>query len=129
MPMSKDRSLLIPWLMTLVAAARAHGLQILDGVFNDFADGAGLENECGQGVAMGMDGKTLIDPAQIATTNRLFAPDSNAIKQAEAIVAAFDDPRHAGAGVVQVAGQMVERLHLDMAKKLLARSARLASRG
>lgn len=128
MPMSKDRTLLTPWLMTLVAAAKAYGLQILDGVFNDFSDSAGLENECRQGLAMGMDGKTLIHPSQIAITNRLFAPSPEAIEQAEAIVAAFDEPGNAGAGVVQVQGQMVERLHLEMAQQLLARAVRLADR-
>lgn len=128
MPMSKDRTLLTPWLMTLVAAAKAYGLQILDGVFNDFSDSAGLENECRQGLAMGMDGKTLIHPSQIAITNRLFAPSPEAIEQAEAIVAAFDEPDNAGAGVVQVQGQMVERLHLEMAQQLLARAVRLADR-
>lgn len=128
MPMSKDRTLLTPWLMTLVAAAKAYGLQILDGVFNDFSDSAGLENECRQGLAMGMGGKTLIHPKQIAITNRLFAPSPEAIEQAEAIVAAFDEPGNAGAGVVQVQGQMVERLHLEMAQQLLARAVRLADR-
>lgn len=128
MPMGKDRTLLIPWMMTLVAAARAHGLQILDGVFNDFSDIAGLEIECRQGVAMGMDGKTLIHPSQIGTANELFAPAPAAIAEAEAIVAAFADPVNAGAGVVQVQGRMVERLHLDMARQLLKRAARLAAR-
>lgn len=128
MPMSKDRTLLIPWMMTLVAAARAHGLQILDGVFNDFADVAGLESECRQGMAMGMDGKTLIHPSQIAMANEMYAPSSEAITQAQAIVAAFAEPVNAQAGVVQIQGRMVERLHLEMAQQLLARAARLANR-
>lgn len=128
MPMSKDRTLLIPWMMTLVAAARAHGLQILDGVFNDFADVAGLESECRQGMAMGMDGKTLIHPSQIAMANEVYAPSSEAITQAQAIVAAFAEPVNAQAGVVQIQGRMVERLHLEMAQQLLARAARLANR-
>ncbi|MGQ7845949.1 HpcH/HpaI aldolase/citrate lyase family protein [Granulosicoccus sp. 3-233] len=129
MPMGQDRTLLVPWLMTLVAAARAYGLQILDGVFNDFSDNAGLERECRQGVAMGMDGKTLIHPSQIVTCNKLFAPSDEALDEAQAIVDAFRDPHNAEAGVVQVRGKMVERLHLDMALQLLARSERLAGRG
>ncbi len=128
MPMSQDRTLLIPWLMTLVAAARAHGLQILDGVFNDFSDNAGLENECRQGVAMGMDGKTLIHPAQIAVSNRLFSPAPEAVEEARAIVEAFQDPINAQAGVVQIRGKMVERLHLAMAEQVLSRASRLADR-
>lgn len=129
MPMSKDRSLLLPWMMTLVAAARASGLQILDGVYNDFADQQGLLAECQQAVAMGMDGKTLIHPAQISTANQLFAPSEAAIVEARSIVEAFDDPANSGTGVLQIKGRMVERLHLDMAKALLARAIRLAERG
>lgn len=128
LPMSKDRSMLIPWLMQLVAAARAHGLQIVDGVFNDFSDAPGLESECRQGVSMGMDGKSLIHPAQIAMANELFSPSMQDIEAARAIVSAFDEPANAGAGVLQVQGRMVERLHLEMARALLLRAERLAER-
>lgn len=128
MPMNNDRSLLLPWLMQLVAAARASGLLIVDGVYNDFSDAAGLEAECLQGVAMGMDGKSLIHPVQIATANRLFAPSSASIDEAQAIVAAFADPDNIEAGVLQVNGRMVERLHLGMAERLLARAKRIAAR-
>lgn len=128
MPLGKDRSLLIPWMMTLVAAARAYGLQILDGVFNDFADHEGLRAECRQGVAMGMDGKTVIHPSQVTIANELFAPSAVALAEARAIVQAFDDPANAGLGVVQIEGRMVERLHLEMSVALLARAVRLADR-
>ncbi|ASJ71490.1 HpcH/HpaI aldolase/citrate lyase family protein [Granulosicoccus antarcticus] len=128
MPISADRTLLLPWLMSFIAAARAYGLNILDGVCNDFADEARLRQECLQGVAMGMDGKTLIHPAQIAIANEVFAPSASAIEDAGVIVATFAEPQNEALGVVKINGRMVERLHLDMAKQLLARADRLAER-
>ena len=128
MPISADRSLLLPWLMGFVAAAKAYGLTILDGVCNDFSDDARLHRECVQGAAMGMDGKTLIHPAQVATTNEVFAPSPEAIADARSIVMAFDEPDNQSAGVVKINGRMVERLHRDMAVRLLARAARFSDR-
>lgn len=128
MPISADRTLLVPWLMTFVAAAKAYDLGILDGVCNDFSDEARLQRECVQGAAMGMDGKTLIHPAQIAIANEVFAPSPEAIADARSIVAAFAEPENVSAGVVQISGRMVERLHLEMATQLLARAERLAGR-
>ncbi|NND90849.1 MAG: CoA ester lyase [Granulosicoccus sp.] len=128
MSIRSDRTFLLPWLMTLVAAARAYGLGILDGVYNDFADTAGFHLECEQGAAMGMDGKTLIHPSQIVAANDIFAPSADAIAHARAIVEAFALPENAQAGVVQIDGRMVERLHLGMARKLLARVEHLDSR-
>lgn len=128
MPISADRSLLIPWLMGFVAAAKSYGLGILDGVCNDFADEARLTEECLQGVAMGMDGKTLIHPAQIAIANEVFAPSADAIEKAQLIVTTFAEPQNESAGVVKIEGRMVERLHLDMARQLLARASRFTDR-
>lgn len=129
MPVMSDRTHLLPWLMGFVAAARAHGLGILDGVYNDFADTDGFLRECQQGVSMGMDGKTLIHPSQVASANAVYAPSSEAIQHAGKVVEAFEDPHNAGAGVLQIDGRMVERLHLGMARKLLERAERLAARG
>ena len=128
MPISADRTLLLPWLMTFIAAAKAYGLNILDGVCNDFSDAARLRRECVQGAAMGMDGKTLIHPAQIVVANEVFAPSAEAIGDAQLIVAAFAEPENASAGVVKIKGRMVERLHLDMARQLLERAERLSGR-
>lgn len=113
------RSLYLPWLMSCVAAARAAGLDILDGVFNDFRDEPGFEAECQQGREMGMDGKTLIHPGQIAAANRIFAPTPEEIAWAGKVCATFDDPRNAAAGVVSIEGRMVERLHAEMARRVL----------
>lgn len=113
------RTLLVPWLTTLVAAARACGLAILDGVCNVF-DGDELSIECTQARDLGMDGKTLIHPRQIEPCNAAFAPSAAELAWARMVVAAFDDPANATRNVVQVDGQMVERLHLAAARRDLA---------
>lgn len=118
--LSPGRPEILPWLAMVVLAAKAHGLQAIDGVFNDFADAAGHAAECGAGRAMGFDGKTLIHPTQIAAANLAFGPSPDDIGRAEAIIAAFAQPEHAGAGVIRLDGRMVERLHLHAAERLLA---------
>jgi citrate lyase subunit beta/citryl-CoA lyase len=128
MPVTSDRTHLLPWLMTFIAAAKAHELGILDGVYNDFADVDGFRHECRQAVAMGMNGKTLIHPSQVAIANDVFLPSAEDIAMARAIVAAFADPHNAQAGVLQINGRMVERLHLGMAEKLLARVSHFTHR-
>lgn len=114
------RGPMLPWLMTCIAAARAYGLQILDGVFNDIGDIAGFARECGQAREMGFDGKTLIHPNQIAPCNAAFSPTPEEIAQARTIIAAFDRPDNRDKGVVQIDGRMVERMHADMARQIVA---------
>lgn len=118
-----DRRYLVPWLMQMVLAARAGGLDLLDGVFNDFRNGEEFAHECGEAAAMGFDGKTLIHPAQIETANAAFSPSPAALAEARAIRHAFALAENAGKGVIAVEGKMVERLHLAQAKKLLAKAA------
>ena len=119
--LTTDRQWLLPWLMQIVLAARAGGLDALDGVCNDFRDLDAFARECDQGRAMGFDGKTLIHPAQVEPANRVFSPSEAEIAEARAVVEAFALPRNEGRGVIQIDGRMVERLHLDQALKLLAR--------
>jgi citrate lyase subunit beta/citryl-CoA lyase len=114
------REALRPWLMTCVAAARAHGLDILDGVFNDIPDRDGFARECAQARDMGFDGKTLIHPNQIAPANAAFAPGAEEVAQARAIIAAFDRPENKDKGVIALDGRMVERLHAEMARRTVA---------
>jgi citrate lyase subunit beta/citryl-CoA lyase len=108
-----------------VIAARAHGLAVLDGVYNVLDDDAGLEAQCAQGAAFGFDGKTLIHPRQIAAANRAFAPSAADIERSRAIVSAFEDPANAGKGVLSVDGRMVELLHLEIARQTLVVAARI----
>lgn len=128
MPVQSDRTFMLPWLMQLVAAAKAHGLQILDGVFNDFADVDGFLAECQQGSTMGMNGKTLIHPSQLAIANMAFSPSDDEVDDAKAVVSAFAQAEHTGKGAIAINGRMVERLHLTMAEQLLARVDRLRVR-
>lgn len=119
-PRSPDRSVLYPWLMQVVLAARAYGVSPIDSVSNDFRDLDAFAAECAEGRAMGFDGKMLIHPAQIGPANEYFGPSPEEIAEAEAIVTAFARPEAEGQGAINVNGTMVERLHLDEARKLLS---------
>lgn len=103
-----------------VAAAKAYGLAVLDGVYNDIEDIEGLASECMQGRDFGFDGKTLIHPSQIDACNSAFTPDASETAIARAVVEAFAEPQNSELGVIRVEGKMVERLHLAQAKRLLA---------
>ncbi|MCC0031464.1 MAG: CoA ester lyase [Brucellaceae bacterium] len=118
----QGRQYLQPLLTQIVIAARAGGLDAIDGVYNDFRDEEGFTTECAQGAALGFDGKSLIHPAQIETANAAFSPSPDEIATARAIADAFARPENAGKGVISLDGRMVERLHLAMAEKLLARA-------
>ena len=117
-----DPRYLMPWLMQVVLAAKAAGIDVLDGVTNDFCDTDLLETRCRESVAMGFDGKTLIHPNQISTVNRWFSPSTTQIAEAMRIVAEFDKPENADRGVLSIEGRMVERLHLVQAQRLLAKA-------
>lgn len=119
---SDDREPLKPWMAAVVAAARTRSLAALDGVFNRFQDDAGFARECAQGALYGFDGKSLIHPRQVAPANAAFSPSPEAVSRARAIVAAFDVPDAQGRGAVSLQGEMVERLHLDAARRTLARA-------
>jgi citrate lyase subunit beta/citryl-CoA lyase len=114
------RMALIPSLSTIVLAARSCGMDVIDGVYNDFKDEAGFMAECLQGVQLGMDGKTLIHPGQIRPANQAFAPSAADIDWAQRVISAFAVPEAQGKGVLTLDGRMVERLHLDMAQRVAA---------
>lgn len=113
------REALIPHIAHVLAAARAHRLGILDGTFNDIGDDDGLKAECEQGRLLGMDGKTLIHPVQVAITNRAMAPSTQEIAWARRVVEAFAAPDNSTRSVIKVAGRMVERLHERSARRTL----------
>jgi citrate lyase subunit beta/citryl-CoA lyase len=112
-----DRFAVVPWLAMTLAAARAYHLDIIDGVYNDFKDELGLREECERGRTLGMDGKTLIHPSQIAPCNEVFSPTEEEVEWSRKIIAAFRQPENAKKGVIVVEGRMVERLHLGMAER------------
>jgi len=104
-------------------AARAHGLTILDGVYNDIQDADGFRAVCRQGLEMGFDGKTLIHPSQVEPCNEVFAPSAAELEMAGKIVAAFKAAQAEGKGVVTVDGRMIENLHVEQAERALALAA------
>jgi citrate lyase subunit beta / citryl-CoA lyase len=118
--LTPGRPTMTAWLASCVVAARAHGVDILDGVYNDIKDLDGFRLECLQGRDMGLDGKTLIHPSQIDICNEVFAPTPAEVESAAAIIEAFALPENAGKGVIQLNGRMVELLHADMARRTLA---------
>jgi citrate lyase subunit beta/citryl-CoA lyase len=105
--------------MTLLAA-RAYGLDVIDGVYNDFRDEEGFRAECEQGRTLGMDGKTLIHPSQVEVCNAMFSPPAAEVAWSRRIIEAFAAPANADKGVITVDGRMVERLHLAMAERLVS---------
>lgn len=125
--LTPERTPFLPILTLAVAAARAHGLAVLDGVCNEFRDLAVFQAEAEQGLLFGFDGKSLIHPDQIEPCNRVFSPSAEEIAWARTIIAAFDLPEHAGRGAIRVEGKMVELLHRDQARSLLAVAERIAA--
>lgn len=118
-----DRLPLLPHLVAVVTAARAHGLIAIDGVCNAIGHTPQLEAECAQGARLGFDGKSLIHPSQIDTANAAFAPSAERIAWAERIIAAFALPENAEKGAIQLGGEMIERLHLAEAERIVGRAA------
>lgn len=120
MRMLPGRAAMLPLFTHCIVAARAFGLEILDGPYNDIGDTAGFSRECAQGRDMGFDGKTLIHPGQIDAANAAYTPPPEEVARARKIIGAFDAPENQTKGVVQLDGQMVERLHVEMAKRTIA---------
>ena len=97
--------------------ARAYGIDIIDGVYNDFKDELGLRQECERGRTLGMDGKTLIHPAQIWPCNEIFSPTREEVEWSRKVIDAFGQPENEKKGVIVVEGRMFERLHFAMAQR------------
>lgn len=117
-----DRMAMMSGLQICVMAARASGVAIVDGVYNAFKDEDGLRTECDQGLALGMDGKTLIHPAQIDIANTVFAPTAAQIELAKRQIEAFEAAEARGEGVAVVDGKIVENLHIETARSILAKA-------
>lgn len=126
--LTKSRAPMLAWLSLCVLAARAHGTEILDGVYNDIGDEAGLRAECEQGRDLGMDGKTLVHPNQVAICNDVFAPASSEVEWARKIIAAFELPENFDRGAISLEGRMVERLHAEIAHRTVALAEAIAAR-
>lgn len=111
------RAGLVTALQTMVLSARAARIAVFDGVYNRLDDPAGFEAEVGQGALWGFDGKALIHPDQVAPANRIFAPSPEDVEEARALIAA------AGGGAERFRGRMIESLHVEVARRTLARAS------
>jgi citrate lyase subunit beta/citryl-CoA lyase len=116
-----DRRNLWAALSQMVIAGRAHGLSVIDGTYNEIGDATGFAESCAQGRSFGFDGKALIHPGQIEACNRIFAPSEDEIALARRILEAF--AANPDKGAIALDGRMVERLHADDARRILALSA------
>ena len=117
---TRDRLPRLASLGLATLAARAHGLAILDGVHLDLSDDEGFVASCRQGRELGFDGKTLIHPKQIAPANAAFAPSAEEVAWSRRIIAAHAEAAAAGKGVVLVDGRLIETLHVENARRLVA---------
>ena len=115
-----DRRALLPYLAMCLLSARAAGVAILDGVYNDIKDESGFKDVCVQGAEMGFDGKTLIHPNQVAPTNEIFSPSLDELDFHRRIIEEFEAAEKDGRGVLTVDGKMIENLHVDEARRALA---------
>jgi (3S)-malyl-CoA thioesterase len=122
-----DRLPLMTGLGLCLLAAKAHGVAIVDGVYNAFKDEEGLKAECDQGRDMGFDGKTLIHPSQIEIANAAFAPTEEEIDLAERQIAAYEAAIAEGQAVAVVDGRIVENLHVATARETLAKRDAIAA--
>src|SRR4051812_24514384 len=127
--MQPGRAAMLPMITHCILATRMHGLEILDGPYSDFSNPEGFAEECAQGRDLGFDGKTLIHPGQIEACNAIFTPPAEEVARARKIIAAFERPENAARGAIQLDGQMVERLHADMARRTIAISEAIAAMG
>src|ERR1700724_1168081 len=125
--MQPGRAAMIPMIPHCILWAHAYGLEILDGPYSDFSNVDGFAQECAQGRDLGFDGKTLIHPGQIEACNAIFTPPEEEVAHASKIIAAFERPENASRGAISLDGQMVQRLHADMARRTIAMADSIAA--
>ncbi|MGB8328494.1 MAG: CoA ester lyase [Polyangiales bacterium] len=118
---------LITALGMCILAARAARIAILDGVYLDLNDHEGFVDSCRQGAELGFDGKTLIHPKQLAAANEIFAPSDDEVRLSRQIIEAYAEAEAQGKGVVVVDGKLIEKLHVDHAKRVVALAEAIVS--
>ncbi|MEI9885309.1 MAG: CoA ester lyase [Rhizomicrobium sp.] len=124
---TQDRANLAASLSLSVLAARANGIAIVDGVYNDIQNEAGFRSACEQARAFGFDGKTLIHPSQVGPCNAVFAPSAAEVEAARKVIAAFELPENKGKGAIKLDGRMVELLHAEIARGTVAMADAIAA--
>lgn len=124
----EGRSAFLYSLSAMLTAARANGLVALDGVHTDIPNLASLEATSIQGATMGFDGRTIIHPSHIEAVNRAYSPSAEEIEEARAFIAAYEEALSKGVGVATYKGKLIENLHVDNARRLLAFADAIATR-
>lgn len=114
------RTPLLYSLSAIVLAARAAGVLAIDGVYMDIRDEAGFVAEAEQGLMLGFDGKSLIHPSQVGPCNAVFSPSAADVEAAEGLIAAYEAGLAAGKGVTTFRGKLVEVLHVEEARRVIA---------
>jgi citrate lyase subunit beta/citryl-CoA lyase len=122
-----DRMNLAAALSLSVLAARANGIAVIDGVYNDIQNAEGFKATCEQARAFGFDGKTLIHPSQVEACNAVFAPSADDVEAARKVIAAFELPENKGKGAIKLDGRMVELLHAEIARGTVAMADAIAA--
>ncbi|MCR5979187.1 CoA ester lyase [Gordonia jinghuaiqii] len=103
----------------VLTAAKARGLLALDGVHMDIGDTAGLQAECEDAVAVGFDATAAIHPSQVPVIQRAYAPSSDQLDWARALLeATADNP-----GVTTFRGRMVDGPVYAQARRIVDRAA------
>jgi citrate lyase subunit beta/citryl-CoA lyase len=116
LPLDATREPISASLQLMVLAARAAGITVFDGVFNSLDDAAGFQREAEEGRRLGFDGKSLIHPNQIAPCHQAFAPSAAEVERAKSLVEAFQG------GAERFGNEMVERMHVEAAQRVLDRA-------
>ncbi|MBV9044586.1 MAG: CoA ester lyase, partial [Alphaproteobacteria bacterium] len=124
---TQDRMNLAAALSLSVLAARANGIAVVDGVYNDIQNAHGFKVTCEQARAFGFDGKTLIHPTQVEPCNAVFAPSAAEVEDARTLIAAFELPENKGKGAIKLDGRMVELLHAEIARRTVAMADAIAA--
>lgn len=124
---TQDRMNLAAALSLSVLAARANGIAVIDGVYNDIQNADGFKATCEQARAFGFDGKTLIHPTQVEPCNAVFAPSAAEVEDARKLIAAFELPENKGKGAIKLDGRMVELLHAEIARRTVAMADAIAA--
>jgi len=126
---TQDRANLSAALSLSVLAARANGIAVIDGVYNDIQNEAGFKATCEQAKSFGFDGKTLIHPSQVEPCNAVFAPSAEEVEAARKLIAAFELPENKGKGAIKLDGRMAELLHAEIARGTVAMADAIATLG
>ncbi|RFC62907.1 CoA ester lyase [Fulvimarina endophytica] len=123
-----ERTELLPWLASLILAAKSAGLDAIDAPFGDVSDADGLERECTAASRLGFDGKIVVHPTQIATVNERFSPEPHAVAWAERVIEAFQSSPDLESGTASLDGRSIDRLHLGVADHILKLKDAIAAR-